>query len=79
VLLEGQTFANFNADNDPRGEHDFGSFRLAGQNFFWKIDYYEASWRSLPRYASIIALPAHEAAPARSAYSHFHPAKEKKS
>ena len=40
MLLEVQTFANFNADNDPRGEHDFGSFRLAGQNFFWKIDYY---------------------------------------
>lgn len=35
------TFAKFTADNDPHGEHDFGSFELAGQKFFWKIDYYD--------------------------------------
>jgi hypothetical protein len=28
-------------NNDPYGEHDFGSFELAGEKFFWKIDYYD--------------------------------------
>ena len=36
-----QTFDAFSADNDPHAEHDFGSFDLAGQKFFWKIDYYD--------------------------------------
>jgi len=35
------TFDAFSADNDPHGEHDFGSFDLAGDKFFWKIDYYD--------------------------------------
>ena len=35
------TFDDFSADNDPHGEHDFGSFDLAGDKFFWKIDYYD--------------------------------------
>ena len=33
-------FDDFNADNDPHGEHDFGSFELEGEKLFWKIDYY---------------------------------------
>jgi hypothetical protein len=35
------TFDSFDADNDPHGEHDFGSFDLAGDKFFWKLDYYD--------------------------------------
>ena len=35
------TFDDFNEDNDPYGEHDFGSFKLCGRRFFWKIDLYE--------------------------------------
>ena len=35
------TFDAFNADNDPHGEHDFGSFDLAGHKFFFKVDYYD--------------------------------------
>jgi len=35
------TFSDFTPNNDPHGEHDFGSFDLAGQKFFWKIDYYD--------------------------------------
>ena len=35
------TFNQFNGDNDPHGEHDFGSFELSGHKFFWKIDYYD--------------------------------------
>ena len=33
-------FDKFPADNDPYGEHDFGSFNLDGEKLFWKIDYY---------------------------------------
>ena len=32
-------------DNDPYGEHDFGSFDWHGEKIFWKIDYYDASMR----------------------------------
>ena len=34
-------FDDFNEDNDPYGEHDFGSFELCNRRFFWKIDYYD--------------------------------------
>jgi Protein of unknown function (DUF3768) len=36
-----RNFVGFSKDNDPHGEHDFGSFALAGETFFWKIDYYD--------------------------------------
>ena len=35
------TFDAFMEDNDPYGEHDFGSFDLCGRRFFWKIDYFD--------------------------------------
>jgi hypothetical protein len=38
-------FDEFDHDNDPHGEHDFGSFKLGGQTFFWKIDYYDKDLR----------------------------------
>lgn len=41
ALIQVQSFADFNADNDPHGEHDFGGFAVAGEEFFWKIDYYD--------------------------------------
>ena len=37
------TFSAFTADNDPHGEHDFGSFELEGRKFFWKIDCYDST------------------------------------
>jgi hypothetical protein len=37
------TFTEFTPDNDPYGEHDFGSFEVVGQKLFWKIDYYDAA------------------------------------
>jgi Protein of unknown function (DUF3768) len=40
AVVKVQNFADFNENNDPYGEHDFGSFELAGETFFWKIDYY---------------------------------------
>ncbi len=39
-------FSDFDADNDPHGEHDFGSFELGDDAFFWKIDYYDPSLTS---------------------------------
>ena len=38
-------FDNFTKDNDPHGEHDFGKITLDGQDFFWKIDYYDNHMR----------------------------------
>jgi uncharacterized protein DUF3768 len=34
-------FDSFTKDNDPHGEHDFGSFDQDGNRIFWKIDYYD--------------------------------------
>jgi hypothetical protein len=34
-------FNEFTLDNDPSGEHDFGSFELVSRTFFWKIDYFD--------------------------------------
>ncbi len=36
-------FDNFAPGNDPYGEHDFGSVKVAGERLFWKIDYYDPS------------------------------------
>ena len=36
-----RNFSRFTEDNDPYGEHDFGSFTVAGNKVFWKIDYYD--------------------------------------
>ena len=33
-------YDTFNEDNDPYGEHDFGSLTWLGEKVFWKIDYY---------------------------------------
>ena len=41
VLAAVCSFDEFNADNDPYGEHDFGSFELHGEKLFWKFDYYD--------------------------------------
>ncbi len=35
-----QQFDSFTADNDPYAEHDFGKVTLDGENYFFKIDYY---------------------------------------
>ena len=43
VIRKVATFTEFTPENDPYGEHDFGNFELAGQKFFWKIDYYDVA------------------------------------
>jgi hypothetical protein len=42
ALCKVAAFNDFKPDNDPHGEHDFGSFELVSRKFFWKIDYYDA-------------------------------------
>jgi len=41
ALQKAATFDAFTPDNDPYGEHDFGSFELCNRKFFWKIEYYD--------------------------------------
>jgi Protein of unknown function (DUF3768) len=43
VIQRVMTFSEFNKDNDPHGEHDFGNFTLAGRRFFFKLDYYDSN------------------------------------
>ncbi len=38
-------FDRFTEDNDPYGEHDFGSLVWYGEKVFWKIDYYDQDLR----------------------------------
>jgi hypothetical protein len=40
VLVKVAEFNEFTPENDPHGEHDFGSFELCNRTFFWKVDYY---------------------------------------
>ena len=42
AVLRGVTnFTDFNEDNDPHQEHDFGSLEIDSIKIFWKIDYYD--------------------------------------
>lgn len=38
-LVKG--FDCFTEDNDPYQEHDFGKVTMDGENYFWRIDYYD--------------------------------------
>ncbi len=39
IALIGE-FDQFDADNDPFREHDFGMMQYLGEKLFWKFDYY---------------------------------------
>ena len=43
VITRVREYDDFNEDNDPYGEHDFGLVEVAGNKVFWKIDYYDES------------------------------------
>jgi uncharacterized protein DUF3768 len=45
AILMVKTFKNFTKASDPYGEHDFGYFQIAGETFYWKIDYYDLDCR----------------------------------
>jgi len=41
ILAQVRSYDSFTADNDPYGEHDFGSFHWGEVQVFWKFDYYD--------------------------------------
>ena len=41
VLDLVRSFDDFNEGNDPYGEHDFGCVEVEGEQYYWKIDYYD--------------------------------------
>jgi hypothetical protein len=41
IFVRVRDFSEFTEDNDPYGEHDFGSFEAYEHKLFWKIDYYD--------------------------------------
>ncbi len=46
VLMRVRDFEDFTQENDPYGEHDFGSFEMEGVGrIFFKIDYYDTDYR----------------------------------
>lgn len=45
VLSNLRSFKNFNHENDPYGEHDFGKFRVKNHQIIWKIDYYDIEYK----------------------------------
>ena len=44
LLQAIKDYDNFNEDNDPYGEHDFGRIDWHGDRVFWKIDYYNRGY-----------------------------------
>lgn len=45
MLVAVRGYSNFDEDNDPHGEHDFGSLTIEGCDVFWKIDCFDQSMR----------------------------------
>lgn len=41
LLKAVRVFDTFTEDNDPYGEHDFGSILWDNETVLWKIDYYD--------------------------------------
>lgn len=44
VINAVKEFNDFDEDNDPYSEHDFGLVKVDGQAFFFKIDAYDLSY-----------------------------------
>ncbi len=45
ALQMTQAFTAFTPDNDPHGEHDFGSFTVDDELVYWKIDYFDQAMK----------------------------------
>lgn len=43
IIRAVRLHGDFGPDNDPHGEHDFGSIEINGTKAFFKIDYYDKS------------------------------------
>jgi hypothetical protein len=44
ILKAVREFNDFNEDNDPYKEHDFGKIVIDGEDYFFKIDYYDENY-----------------------------------
>ena len=44
VINAVRTFDTFTQDNDPYFEHDFGKVNIDGEDYFFKIDYYDSNY-----------------------------------
>ena len=44
IMNEVRNFNDFDEDNNPHGERDFGTFNFKGKKIFWKIDYYDRNF-----------------------------------
>lgn len=49
ILSKVRNFNDFTEDNDPYGEHDFGSFDCKGNKIFFKIDYYDLNYEFMSK------------------------------
>ena len=41
IIEAVRTFDDFTPENDPHGEHDFGSLEVDGEQIFFKLEYYD--------------------------------------
>lgn len=41
LIDEIRSYSEFNENNNPYDEHDFGTVHWHGEKVFWKIDYYD--------------------------------------
>ncbi|MGE3335527.1 MAG: DUF3768 domain-containing protein [Rhodospirillaceae bacterium] len=41
IIAAVMEFDAFDEDNDPYGEHDYGTVQIAGKTYVWKIDTYD--------------------------------------
>jgi hypothetical protein len=41
IFQTASVFDDFRKENDPYGEHDFGSFEAEGQAIFFNVDYFD--------------------------------------
>lgn len=44
IINAVRTFEQFDNNNDPYNEHDFGAFEYKGRKVFWKIDNYDKAF-----------------------------------
>ncbi len=44
ILGKIRSYDAFTPDNDPYGEHDFGSFQWCEHQVFWRWDYYDLDY-----------------------------------
>ena len=45
LMTKVRGFTDFNEDNDPHGEHDFGAIDFDCEKYFFKIDYYDLNYK----------------------------------